>query len=47
MRKKQILLLKIGVVVWICVVYVMFIHKPATTSSTQVGVIYVTGKEHL
>lgn len=34
MRKKQILLLKIGVVVWVCVIYAFFLHKPAT-SSTQ------------
>ncbi|XP_050690667.1 alpha-1,3-mannosyl-glycoprotein 2-beta-N-acetylglucosaminyltransferase-like isoform X3 [Eriocheir sinensis] len=35
MRKKQILLLKIGVVVWVCVVYALFLHKPATTTSSQ------------
>ncbi|KAK4293579.1 hypothetical protein Pmani_033734 [Petrolisthes manimaculis] len=35
MRKKQVLLLKVGVVVWICILCVLFIHKPTTPSSSQ------------
>lgn len=37
MRKKQVLLLKVGVVVWLCILFVLFIHKPTTPSSSQVG----------
>lgn len=37
MRKKQILLLKVGVVIWLCMVYALFIHKPATSSNIQIS----------
>ncbi|XP_045597661.1 alpha-1,3-mannosyl-glycoprotein 2-beta-N-acetylglucosaminyltransferase isoform X2 [Procambarus clarkii] len=37
MRKKQILLLKVGVVVWLCAVYALFIHKPSTSSNIQIS----------
>ncbi|MPC23085.1 Alpha-1,3-mannosyl-glycoprotein 2-beta-N-acetylglucosaminyltransferase [Portunus trituberculatus] len=35
MRKKQILLLKIGVVVWVCVIYAFFLHKPSSTQKSH------------
>ncbi|XP_071537365.1 alpha-1,3-mannosyl-glycoprotein 2-beta-N-acetylglucosaminyltransferase-like [Panulirus ornatus] len=35
MRRKQILLLKLGVVVWLCAVYALFVYKPTTSSSVQ------------
>ncbi|XP_066937635.1 alpha-1,3-mannosyl-glycoprotein 2-beta-N-acetylglucosaminyltransferase isoform X1 [Macrobrachium rosenbergii] len=37
MRKKQLLLLKLGIVAWLLVVYVLFTYQPATPHLTQDG----------
>ncbi|XP_063585102.1 alpha-1,3-mannosyl-glycoprotein 2-beta-N-acetylglucosaminyltransferase-like isoform X2 [Penaeus indicus] len=34
MRRKQLLLLKVGIVAWLLVVYILFTYQPSTTSPT-------------